>query len=643
MKKIRLVAVSLMLCLGLPTALLAQAPTKLPIELFFKNGDISGVSLSPSGKYLAVNIRGKSGRMVLGIAETANLAKVNIIVKNDDIDVVSAYWLTEDRLIFSISNRLDLDDRRSGNTYVINRDGSNQSQPIQYRIIDAMEDGTEDLLVSKSTRNNTDGSLKSVQLFRLDAKKDRTTPLLKGLQPKDVVGWLMDKDKEPRFAFASEEDETVIHYRAPGRDDWTEISRFNIFDPAAISPEFIDGSGTAYVSKQDANGFAALYTYDPVKRQVGEQPLLSAPGFDIDAEEILEDKTDRLLGVRYLTDARNVIWYDPILKEIQKTFDDNFPATINRLTCRGDPANYSCVVFSYSDQNPGQYYLFRPATNELASIGAIRPKVIPEQMATKSFYRYAARDGMQIPVYVTMPPGKASSPRPAVVMVHGGPTVRGGSWGWDADAQFLASRGYVVIEPEFRGSTGFGRKHEEAGRKKWGLEMQDDITDVTHWAIDKGWVDKNRVAIAGASYGGYATLMGLIKTPELFRAGINWVGVTDIDLLFTVTWSDLSDKYARYGSKVLIGDPAKDAERFKATSPLAQHERLKKPLLMGYGASDVRVPLVHGTKFRDAVSKHNPNVDMVVYDKEGHGWRLEKNNYDWWTRVETFLEANMKP
>ncbi len=621
----------------------ALAADKPGVELFFKNGDISDVSISPSGKYLAVNIRGKSGRMVLGIAETANIAKVNIIVKNDDIDVVSASWLTDDRLMFSISNRLDLDDRRNGSNYVINRDGSNQSQSIKHWIWDAMDDGTEDLLVAKPTWKNTDGSLKSVQLFRLDTKKNRTTELLKGLQPKDVTSWLIDKDKEPRFAFAGEGDATVVHYRAPGSNDWVEISRFKFFDPAEISPAFIDGSGQAYVSKQDADGFAALYTYDPVKRQVGSQPLLTTPGFDANAGPILEYKTKRLLGIRYETDAENVVWYDPVLKEIQKTFDENFPGTINQLNCRGDPANYACVVFSYSDQNPGQYYLFRPASNELASIGALRPKVVPEQMATNSFYRYAARDGLQIPVYVTMPPGKASGPRPAVVLVHGGPNVRGGNWGWDPSAQFLASRGYVVIEPEFRGSTGFGRKHFEAGWKKWGLEMQDDITDVTNWAISKGWIDKNRVAIAGASYGGYATLMGLIKTPELFRCGINWVGVTDIDLLFTVTWSDISENAKTYASKVVIGDPDKDAERFKATSPLAQNERLKKPLLMAYGASDVRVPLVHGTKFRDAVMKHNSNVEWVAYDKEGHGWRLEKNNYDWWTRVENFLEKHMKP
>jgi dipeptidyl aminopeptidase/acylaminoacyl peptidase len=159
--------------------------------------------------------------------------------------------------------------------------------------------------------------------------------------------------------------------------------------------------------------------------------------------------------------------------------------------------------------------------------------------------------------------------------------------------------------------------------------------------VAQGWVDKDRIAIAGASYGGYATLMGLIKHPEIFRCGINWVGVSDIELLYSVTWSDASDSGLRIEKSTLIGDPDKDAAQLRATSPLVQAQRLKSPLLMAYGIKDVRVPLIHGTKFRDAVMQHNPNVEWVTYKEEGHGWRMEKNNVDFWGRVERFLEKNL--
>ncbi len=228
--------------------------------------------------------------------------------------------------------------------------------------------------------------------------------------------------------------------------------------------------------------------------------------------------------------------------------------------------------------------------------------------------------------------------------MHGGPYVRGGEWGWKADAQFLASRGYAVLEPEYRGSTGFGQKHYRAGWKQWGLKMQDDIADGATWAIAEGIVAPKRICIAGASYGGYATPMGLLNDPSLFKCGIDWVGVNDIGLLYTGRWSfrsDMSDNYRRYGMPELVGDMVKDAAQFKATSPLAQAARITQPLLLAYGGADVRVPLYHGQKFHDAVKATNPHVEMVVYQEQGHGWVLPKNRIDFWGRVEKFLDQHI--
>jgi dipeptidyl aminopeptidase/acylaminoacyl peptidase len=222
--------------------------------------------------------------------------------------------------------------------------------------------------------------------------------------------------------------------------------------------------------------------------------------------------------------------------------------------------------------------------------------------------------------------------------------VRGKSWGWDPQVQFLASRGYAVLEPEYRGSTGFGSKHFRAGWKQWGLKMQDDIADGTRWAAAQGYADPKRVCIAGASYGGYATLMGLINDPDLYQCGIDWAGVTDINLLYDGHWnftSDLPDGWKQYGMPSLVGDQVKDAEQLKATSPLLQAARIKQPLLLAYGGADQRVPLPHGTKFYKAVKETNPNVEWIEYEEEGHGWALPKNRVDFWSRVEKFLDKNI--
>jgi dipeptidyl aminopeptidase/acylaminoacyl peptidase len=236
-----------------------------------------------------------------------------------------------------------------------------------------------------------------------------------------------------------------------------------------------------------------------------------------------------------------------------------------------------------------------------------------------------------------MPPGAQKKKLPMVVLVHGGPWVRGGAWRWDSEVQFLASRGYVVLQPEFRGSAGFGSAHFRAGWKQWGLAMQDDLADGARWAIEQGIADPARICIAGASYGGYATLMGLAKDPQLFRCGVDWVGVTDINLMYDVGWSDFSDEYKRWGMPARVGDQVADAAQLKATSPIEQAARITQPLLLAYGAYDVRVPIVHGEKFRDAVKAHNQQVEWVEYDKEGHGWSLPETRIDFWTRVEKFL------
>jgi dipeptidyl aminopeptidase/acylaminoacyl peptidase len=201
-----------------------------------------------------------------------------------------------------------------------------------------------------------------------------------------------------------------------------------------------------------------------------------------------------------------------------------------------------------------------------------------------------------------------------------------------------------VLEPEFRGSTGFGARHFTAGWKQWGLAMQDDLADGARWAIAQGIAAPGRICIAGASYGGYATLMGLARDPDLYQCGVEWSGVTDIKLMYTGTWnkdSDLPDEYKQFGMPLMIGDPAKDADQLKATSPIEQAGRIKAPLLMAYGGADRRVPLFHGLRFRDAVKRSNPDVEWIEYPEEGHGWSVPADRIDFWGRVEKFLDRHI--
>jgi dipeptidyl aminopeptidase/acylaminoacyl peptidase len=223
--------------------------------------------------------------------------------------------------------------------------------------------------------------------------------------------------------------------------------------------------------------------------------------------------------------------------------------------------------------------------------------------------------------------------------------VRIGHWKWQPMEQFLASRGYLVISPEFRGSEGYGDAHFRAGWKQWGQAMQDDVADALLWAQKKG-LASSQACIAGASYGGYSTLMGLVKHPELYRCGIAWVAVTDLNLLVKGNWGvadDISDPNRRHTLPQMVGDVDKDAAMLAANSPLTQAKRIKAPLLLAFGESDRRVPLAHGERLRSALREAGNPPEWVSYADEAHGWRLVSNQVDFARRVEKFLAQHLKP
>jgi dipeptidyl aminopeptidase/acylaminoacyl peptidase len=257
----------------------------------------------------------------------------------------------------------------------------------------------------------------------------------------------------------------------------------------------------------------------------------------------------------------------------------------------------------------------------------------------------AARDGLSLPVWVTTPPKGASStaPRPTVVMVHGGPWVRGSHWEWEPMRQFLATRGFLVIEPEFRGSAGFGRRLFRAGWRQWGRTMQDDVADALGWAVKKGLADPAKVCIIGASYGGYATLMGLIRHPDLYRCGAAWAAVTDPRLMFKWSYtSNVSSEGREYSYPKLIGDPVADAEMLESVTPVLLADQIKAPLLLVMGGQDRRVLPEHGQRLRDAMKAAGHPPEFIEYPTEGHGWLQLETQVDFARRLEAFLARNLQ-
>ena len=645
--------------LSISTLSTAAAAARAPLEAFFDNPAFSGALLSPTARHLAVRIGDKSARDRLAVVDLSNNT-VKVVAAFATADIGDFEWVNDERLVFNTR------DKQAGRgetwfapgLYAVNRDASAFRQLITVDCSDVTEHAITRMLDCNHALVRQRGKQDSNDVYvvrRMDKGSDNAYLRLLKLDtvtgatqstssPGSVQQWLLDHQGEPRLAFTLDGKTAGVHYRDPASGNWRLLGSFDgylggkgAFGPLAFAPD-----GSLYIVANNGKDKQALTTYNLDKGTINPEALIELEGFDFSGTLVTDAK--HLLGVRYLSDAKSTAWFDPAMKALQAEIDAQLPHTVNLVSVAQRAQTPWVLVAAYSDVQPLLYLLYNTQTKAFNKVGDTYAAIDPATMASQEFVRYKSRDGLDIPALLTLPHGSTRKNLPLVVLVHGGPYVRGTEWGWHPETQFLASRGYAVLEPEFRGSRGYGLRLYRAGWKQWGLAMQNDIADGARWAVKEGIADARRICIAGASYGGYATLMGLVNDPDLFRCGIDWAGVTDINLIYNGHWSftsDTSEGWKQFGMPTLIGDPVKDAAQLKATSPIEQAARIKQPLLLAYGAADVRVPLYHGKKFLDAVKAGNPDVEWVVYEEEGHGWALPKNRIDFWGRVENFLERQI--
>ncbi|MFC4932475.1 S9 family peptidase [Massilia sp. GCM10023247] len=651
---------ALSLCAG-PAVQAQAAPALPPIERFFASPAFNGGLLSPDGRAIAARGSAPGQRDFLVVVDLqTNSGKV--VASYNDADIGNFQWVNSERLIFNVVDRsvAQGDATDVPGLFAVNRDGSQLVQlaatngrgpsskqagrrilPWHTFMLPGWGAQDSEYVYVRNLIVKTDGRSTRSTLLRLNTLTGQSQEVSRPRE--DVTGWMLDHKGEPRIAFGSKDDTGTIHYFDPATKEWRSLVSYKLYgDKNAMTPLAFGPDGKLYVSTRQGRDTSAVHTFDIASGTLNPEPLLSTKGYDFNGN--IMTSREKVLGMIFTTDALSTEWFDPAMKAVQQTVDQLLPATVNLVSAPPQHAQTPwLLVGAYSDTIPLTYYLFNRDTRLLNKVGETYPGIDPKQMGRQQVLNYKARDGLHIPVLLTLPPGGKRSGLPLVVLVHGGPWVRGNVWGWHAESQFLASRGYAVLEPSFRGTSGLGAAHMRASFKQWGLAMQNDLADGVRWAVEKGYADPQRVCIAGASYGGYATLMGLVNDPDLYRCGVNWVGVSDINLMYGSAHhpSDMSDEWKRYGMPEMIGDRVKDAAQLKATSPIEQAARITRPLLLAYGGVDRRVPIDHGTKLYAAVKRTNPNVEWIEYPAEGHGFYLPKNNIDFWSRVEKFLDKHI--
>ena len=633
------------------------APDPIPVKAFFQAGAFRQAALSPNGKYLAVLVVPPVHPDFLAVIDLAT--KTSTIVAQQGNSVERFAWVGDERLVYALDTDGWGTELRS-----VKRDGTDKTflasstrgvndgpigrllLPWSFFNIDQCNRKNTDTIYVAHAEPDPDIEIRSVNMMRMNAATSRASTLPR---PRNIKHWMIDQNGEPRIGVGSDGKQDRLITRDPGSEQWRTVKTFSTLgtfngEQDAISPLAFAPDGTFYVVARGGRDTSAVYRYDLQAGTLDAAPLFATAGYDFDGT--LVATCDKVLGVHFTTDAESIEWFDPAMKTLQQAVDKLLPATVNILSVPTRAEAPWMLVRAFSDVLAPRHYLFDSKSGTLEALGATGPQLEGKPMGRQQWLHYKARDGRSIPALLTLPPGKAKTGLPLVVLVHGGPQVRGSSWGWDSESQFLASRGYAVLEPAFRGSTGFGFAHMAAGWGQWGLAMQNDLADGARWTIAQGIVDPKRICIAGGSYGGYAAAMGLVNDPDLYRCAIDWAGVADLHLLYSGGWtypSDMTDVQRQVGFKTTVGDPDRDSARMRATSPLVQAARITRPLLMAHGGRDWRVPVDHGTRLRDAVRGAGGQVEWVEYPSEGHGGWTLKTKEDFWGRAETFLNRHIGP
>jgi dipeptidyl aminopeptidase/acylaminoacyl peptidase len=657
--------------LGLAAVRLAAAvPPVLPLETYFGEPAMRAVQISPTGRYLTF-LAPHNRRMNLAILdrETKKLSWLTSMTRES---VVYYVWAKPDRILFS----QQLEGRESYGIYAIDPDGGNLRIVRQLLQVDDSErigdydmprdfisflEKDPDSVLMMEMRGNSG----LADPIKVNLRNGRTTRV--ALNDINARAWIADDTGALRIAICTDFEGPIrVLYRTTEKSPWQTLAEYRqelslIFPEASpVEPHwkpicFAKDNRTLYVLSYLEHDKGAIRTYDPETKTFGpvifthpdvepgdRLPIYRTGGLGLrKAFGGLEFEDGELVGVKYTSEKPMIRWLSSARAKLARDLDGALPNTSNGVVSRTADGRL-LVVAAASDRDPGSFYLYDVDRAELSPLGPVRPEIKPTDMAEMRPIAFAARDGVNIPGYLTLPVGRPEKNLPLIVMPHGGPFGPRDVWGFDPQVQFLANRGYAVLQVNFRGSGGYGLEFQRGGYRQYGLRMQDDVTDGVKWAIAQGIADPARVGIFGASYGGYAVLAGLVFTPELYCCGVNYVGVADLELMMAKGTADFRmPRLVRDFVRTTRFDPAEDRAQIEATNPINFIERLRAPLLSAYGKNDPRVRLEHGAALEAKLRKYGKPHESLVEDGEGHGFRNVENRIEFFRQVEAFLEHNM--
>jgi dipeptidyl aminopeptidase/acylaminoacyl peptidase len=622
-------------------ALSAAAPTPvppaelIPVETFFADPYMRSVQISPDGHYLAFLSKLGTGRVGVALIDLTT-GKTEPLVGGTDESYSFIHWKNPDYLIFGGdvggNESLSLRSIRISTRRVIELSQSFRERyfenAAQANVVDLLRfDANHVLILGNKQQGSWDFGI-----FKVDIRTGERTAYPYDPE-KDVSDLIVDNAGDIRARFRMLGEKIIFEAHQPD-GLYKTIRKFPVNDPAWAVERVAADNETLYLLTHDSTDTNALQTYN-LKTQVLGPVLFQAPADGEINEVLCSYDRSKLYGVLYTTDKSSYHWFDDSRARLQARIDDALPGTFNQVISE-TPDEKVLVIHSGSDIAPGAYYLLDLRRTALMPVGQYNPFIKPAQMRPMQPITYTARDGLVVHGYLTLPAGANGKLVPLILNPHGGPYGIRDEWGFNPEVQFLANRGYAVLQVNYRGSGGYGQKFLLAGKHEWGRKMQDDLTDAVHWAIDQHIADPERVAIYGASYGGYAALAGVTFTPDLYQCGVNYVGVSDLAVLNRHTYGGDRETDIYFADWV-----ENDVKSMRERSPVNFVERIRVPTLHAYGENDPRVDIDNWKELKAQLDKFHKPYEYLRVDAEGHGFRKEENSVKFYRAMEKFLDANI--
>jgi dipeptidyl aminopeptidase/acylaminoacyl peptidase len=656
----------LVLCAVVCANVVAQTPAAppagpIPIEFFTRHDEFGGAKISPDGNFIAV-LTGKYGRSKVLFIDLKNKQTLAGLEVPADCEIDEYHWVSATRVIYTIAQRQRNNVRPTptGEIFGINRDGGSSRKLYGYRaeessldtrladrkasfatpeLVSALKQDQDRILIAEFPWRNVGNSWVSTPdvkplISRLDVFSGKKQQL--DMAPLSRAVILLDHDDNVRFAFGLNElQRAAVSWKPQPGGQWTGFELDGIVEDSVTPQRFsADDRSVFLTATREGETFDALYRLDLQTKHLERLYAFA----DADVAEVIADFADReIIGVRSFTERQNDHW---LLNEhphaqTYQALQRAFPQQQVRVTSSSEDGRL-VIVFVDSDVNPGDYYLFDTVNKRADFLRATRIWIEPKQMRPREPVTLKARDGLELHGYVTRPAGEG--PHPMVVLPHGGPYHVRDWWEFDPEAQLLASRGYAVLQINFRGSGYYSRDFMSAGYREWGGKMQDDLTDATRWAIERKIASADRICIYGTSYGGYAALMGAVREPVLYRCAIGFAGVYDLEL----AWESGDIPDSDWGKAYLERTLGNDIAKLRAQSPVNGAHLIKAPVLLIHGKADGRAEYEHAKRMRAALEKNGKKFELLALDREGHGIYDEVSRREVYERILQFLDANLK-